>query len=148
MRSNLTIRRLLRDDFDSWESLWQAYLRFYRADLSDEFTRNTFDRLVDDTDGYLVGLVAQGEQGLVGLAHLVFHASTWSSASYCYLEDLFVSPAARGTSVAKALFAATYEEADRCSAARTYWQTQQYNGPARSLYDQVGRLTSFIVYQR
>ena len=60
--------------------------------MSDEFTRNTFDRLVDDTDGYLVGLVAQGEQGLVGLAHLVFHASTWSSASYCYLEDLLYLP--------------------------------------------------------
>ena len=141
MRSTLTIRRLVRDDFDSWESLWQAYLRFYRADLSDEITRNTFDRLVDEPDG-LVGLVAQGEQGLLGLAHLVFHASTWSSATYCYLEVLFVSPAARGTSVAKALFAAIYEGADRRGATRTYWQTQPYNSPVRSLYDQVGHLTS------
>jgi GNAT superfamily N-acetyltransferase len=147
VHSNLTIRRLVQDDFDSWESLWQDYLRFYRADLSDEITRHTFDRVVDETHG-LVGLVAQGEQGLVGLAHLVFHASTWSFATYCYLEDLFVSPAARGRSVAKALFSAAYEEADRRGATRTYWHTQQYNGPARSLYDQVGHLTSFIVYQR
>ena len=147
MYSNPTIRPLVRDDFSSWDSLWQDYLRFYRADLSDEITRHTFDRLVDQTNG-LVGLVAQAEQGLVGLAHLVFHASTWSSAISCYLEDLFVSPGARGTPVANALFAATYEEADRRGATRTYWQTQQYNSPARSLYDQVGHLTSFIVYQR
>jgi GNAT superfamily N-acetyltransferase len=147
VHSTLTIRRLVRDDFDSWESLWRAYLRFYRADLSEEITRNTFDRLADETDG-LVGLVAQSEEGLVGLAHLVFHASTWSRATYCHLEDLFVSPEARGTSVAKALIAATYEEADRRGATRTYWQTQQYNGPSRSLYDQVGQLTSFVVYQR
>jgi hypothetical protein len=66
--------------------------------LSDEITRHTFDRLVDETYG-LVGLVAQGEQGLVGLAHLVFHESTWSPTTYCYLEDLFVSLAARGTFV-------------------------------------------------
>jgi hypothetical protein len=32
-------------------------------------------------------------------------------------------------------------------ADRVYWQTQQYNGAARSLYDSVGRLTSFIVYE-
>jgi hypothetical protein len=41
-----------------------------------------------------------------------------------------------------------YEEADRRRAAKTYWQTQQYNGRARSLYDQVGHVTSFIVYER
>jgi hypothetical protein len=41
-----------------------------------------------------------------------------------------------------------YEEADRRGAAKTYWQTQQYNGRARSLYDQVGHVTSFIVYER
>jgi GNAT superfamily N-acetyltransferase len=145
--SSLTIRRLVRDDFRLWHSLWHAYLRFYRAYLLEEITRTTFERLADETNG-LVGLVAQREGELVGFAHLVFHPSTWSSATYCYLEDLFVSPAARGSSVAKALIAATYEEADRRGATRTYWHTQEYNGPARSLYDQVGHLTSFIVYQR
>ena len=108
MFSNLTIRRLVRDDFSLWEPLWHAYLRFYRADLSEEITRITFERLADGTNG-LVGLVAHGEEELVGLAHLVFHPSTWSSTTYCYLEDLFVSPAARGSSVAEALISATYE---------------------------------------
>ena len=97
----------------------------------------------------VVGLVAEGDDGaLLGFAHLVFHPSTWSTAPYCYLEDLFVSPAARGTATARDLVAAAYAEADRRGAARTYWQTQQYNGAARSLYDQVGRVTSFIVYER
>ncbi|HUB69586.1 MAG TPA: GNAT family N-acetyltransferase [Acidimicrobiales bacterium] len=147
MFPNPTIRRLVRDDFSLWEPLWHEYLRFYRAGLSEEITRATFDRLADGTSG-LVGLVAQGEKELVGLVHLVLHPSTWSSATYCYLEDLFVSPAARGSSVAKALIAASYLEADRRGATRTYWHTQQYNGPARSLYDQVGHLTSFVVYER
>jgi hypothetical protein len=31
---------------------------------------------------------------------------------------------------------------------RVYWQTQQFNGAARSLYDKVGRLTSMAVYER
>ena len=28
-----------------------------------------------------------------------------------------------------------------------YWHTQEYNGRARSLYDQVGHPTSFVVYE-
>jgi hypothetical protein len=43
------------------------------------------------------------------------------------------------------------EEAKRASvqrgANRLYWHTQQYNGRARSLYDQVAQPTSFIVYE-
>jgi GNAT superfamily N-acetyltransferase len=137
---------LQRSDFEEWLPLWRAYLRFYRAELSEDVTASTFERLAR---GSLVGLVAENGDGtLVGLAHLVFHASTWSTEPYCYLEDLFVSPEARGSSVATDLFAAVYEEADRRGAAKTYWQTQQYNGRARSLYDQVGHVTSFIVYER
>jgi GNAT superfamily N-acetyltransferase len=143
------IRPLERSDLESWLELWRAYLRFYRVELPEETTASTFDRLVSGSAG-LVGLAAEGDEGaaLVGFAHLVFHPSTWSPDPYCYLEDLFVAPAARGTSTARDLFAAVYAEADRRGASRTYWQTQQYNGAARSLYDQVGHLTSFIVYQR
>jgi GNAT superfamily N-acetyltransferase len=97
----------------------------------------------------MVGLVAVGDHGeLLGFAHLVFHPSTWSDTFYCYLEDLFVSREARGTTTGRDLIQAVYGEADRRGATNTYWQTQQYNGAARSLYDQVGHLTSFITYQR
>ena len=36
----------------------------------------------------------------MALANLVFHPSTWSTTVYCYLEDMFVAPTARGPSVA------------------------------------------------
>ena len=142
------IRRVEAADFEVWDRLWQKYLKFYRVELPEEITSKTFQRLVSRTDG-LVGLVALNDDAeLVGFANLVFHPSTWSTESYCYLEDLFVSPAARGGSTAKELIMATYEEADHAGATRTYWQTQQYNGAARSLYDQLGHPTSYIIYHR
>lgn len=142
------IRALTSADFASWDRLWLAYLRFYRAELTDEVRAATFSRLCDQTDG-MIGLVATDEQDdLVGLAHLVFHPSTWSPAPYCYLEDLFVAPSARGTGTARQLLEATFEEARRRGAARTYWETQEFNAPARSLYDQVAHRTSFIIYER
>jgi GNAT superfamily N-acetyltransferase len=107
----------------------------------DAVTEATFARLVDGDDPALVGLVAERDGRLAGLAHLVFHPSTWSTAGYCYLEDLFVAREARGGGVGEALFAAVYAEADHAGAERVYWHTQEYNAPARSLYDQVGHRT-------
>ncbi len=142
------IRPLAAADFAPWEHLWLAYLRFYRAEMNSEVTAATFRRLSDQTDG-MIGLVAVDDQGaLVGLAHLVFHPSTWSADPYCYLEDLFVAPAARGTGTAVQLLEAAFAEAHRRGAARTYWETQEFNAPARSLYDTVAHRTSFVVYER
>lgn len=142
------IRPLRESDYDAWYRLWEDYLGFYRARVPPATTARTFERLAGRRDGML-GLVALGaDEALVGFAHLVFHPSTWSDTSYCYLEDLFVSPTARGTETGRALIEATYDEADRVGATVTYWQTQQYNGAARSLYDQVAHATSFIVYRR
>jgi GNAT superfamily N-acetyltransferase len=144
----MVIRKLAAGDFGSWEPLWQAYLRFYRGEVSAEVTGVTFRRLCDGLEG-MTGLVAEDASGaLVGLAHLVFHPSTWSDGPYCYLEDLYVSPAARGTGLSRELLDAVFAEAGRRGATRTYWETQEYNGAARSLYDQVAHRTSFVVYER
>jgi GNAT superfamily N-acetyltransferase len=141
------VRRLLDGDRDRWLELWAGYLRFYRVELPDAVTDVTFERLLDGAHGML-GLVATAHGGQpVGFAHLVFHASTWASGGYCYLEDLFVDRSARGGVVSRALFEAVFSEARARGAERTYWHTQQFNGAARSLYDTVGRLTSFVEYE-
>ena len=140
-------RRLRGSDRDGWEVLWDGYLSFYRAEVANDVTALTFKRLCDGEQGML-GLVALGAgDQLVGLAHLVFHPTTWSAEGYCYLEDLFVDPGHRGGEVATALFSAAYAEARKRGVSRVYWHTQQFNGAARSLYDTVGQLTSFVVYE-
>jgi GNAT superfamily N-acetyltransferase len=96
----------------------------------------------------LLGLVAtDAEDRPLGLAHLVFHPNTWSVEGVCYLEDLYVDPHARGGRVSQALFEAVFAEARARGVEKTYWHTQQFNGAARSLYDTVGQLTSFVVYE-
>ena len=140
------VRPLEATDLDAWLPLWRGYTRFYRAEQDETESRESFRRLCDSDD--LVGLVAVDDGGrLVGLAHLVIHLNTWSAASSCYLNDLYVDPAARGGAVAHALFEAIYASARERGADRVYWHTQQFNGAARSLYDTVGQLTSFIVYE-
>jgi GNAT superfamily N-acetyltransferase len=147
MAGEIAVRRLRLADRETWQRLWDQYLRFYRAELPARTSDNTFARLCE-TDSDLVGLLAVNPDGhAVGLAHLIFHASTWAETPYCYLEDLFVDPGSRGSGAANRLISAVYESARGHGASRVYWLTQQFNGAARSLYDTVARLTSFVVYE-
>jgi GNAT superfamily N-acetyltransferase len=130
----------------AWQPLWEGYLRFYRAHLDAGVTDATFARLCSGTD--VAGLIATtpaGEPG--GMANLVFHPTTWDTRSMCYLEDLFVARAARGTGLAGRLIDAVYELAAARGAGRVYWHTQTFNGPGRSLYDTVAQLQSWVVYE-
>ena len=69
----------------------------------------------------MVGLVAvDADDKPVGLAHLVFHSSTWSESGYCYLEDLYVDPLRRGGQVARTLFDAVYAQAREGGAERLH----------------------------
>jgi len=142
-----TVRPVTDDDYPQWLGLWAGYLRFYRERLPEEITQATFNRLVDP-QGELKGLVAESGGRLLGFAHYLFHPSTWSLTGYCYLEDLFVDPDARGQGAGRALIEGVYAAADEAGPGRVYWMTQEFNADARALYDTLGHRTSFIKYQR
>jgi GNAT superfamily N-acetyltransferase len=141
------VRRLDPADRTTWDRLWQGYLEFYEHPLPGSVTDSTFDRLVGD-DPDVVGLVAVSDDAVVGIAHLVFHPSTWSRESYCYLEDLFVDPSHRGRGVGRALLDGAEEAARRAGSTKFYWQTHSSNDTARRLYDAVAEHRGFIVYER
>ncbi len=145
---SFAVRPIAAGDLDEWIPLWTAYLDFYRETLDDQVMRRTFERLSRREDG-LFGFCAESPDGmLVGIAHGILHPSTWSTSLACYLEDLFVGPSARGTGAARALIESVADEARRCGATKLYWHTQEFNGPARSLYDQVATRVSYVVYER
>ena len=143
----IEIRPLTEEHRAAWQPLWEGYLRFYRAELQAAVTEATFAALCDP-EGSMAGLIATDSAGqAAGLAHVVFHASTWDTTPSCYLEDLFVAREARGSGVGKRLIEAVYGLAAERGAGRVYWHTQQFNGAARSLYDTVAELRSFVVYE-
>ena len=146
------IRPLTAADHDAWLPLWRGYLDFYGADLSAEQTALTWSRLVDPvfpmwgaiaTDA--VGAAVPGRG--VGLVHWLTHPATWSGASYCYLEDLFVAPDTRGSGAGRALIAHVTDWARENGCAKVYWLTQETNTTARALYEQVAKNTGFVHYE-
>lgn len=141
------VRELRASDRSRWDTLWAGYLEFYQQALPTEMTDLTWRRLMDP-DEQPYGFAALAGDHMIGFVHYHFHLSTWSAAGYCYLEDLFVDPSARGRGAGRALIEAVYKAADERGATRTYWHTQESNAQARALYDEVAELTPFVRYQR
>lgn len=145
---DLQIRGLRAADEPAWRRLWTAYLDFYETELPEAVYRSTFDRLVADDPREFHGLLALVDDQPIGLAHFLFHRSCWSVSDLCYLQDLYVAPEARGQSLGRALIEAVYAAADAAGHPEVYWQTQHFNAVGRRLYDRVGQLSDFIVYER
>ncbi len=141
------IRPAAAKDEARWRALWAGYVAFYRATVSEEATANTWACILDP-DSNIDALVAEVDGHVIGICNYLFHDNTWSTQQICYLQDLFVDPAARGGGAAKKLILACEEKAKEKGAFRLYWQTQEYNAAARSLYDTITPRSSFIVYRK
>jgi GNAT superfamily N-acetyltransferase len=141
------IRPVRESDFAQWLPLWQGYQEFYRARIPDDVTRMTWKRFFDGTEPVYC-LVAEPDGKLIGLAHYLFHRSTWLAEHACYLNDLFVDPSGRRSGVARKLIEAVYEAADKAGAPKVYWLTHESNAAARLLYDHVAHHRGFIQYER
>lgn len=147
--NQLRIRRLEPGDHATWEQLFRAYHQFYQATVDDDVYPIAWSRILSTEPGTHEGFAAVDRDGrMIGIAHALFHQSTWAKTGHVYLQDLFVDPAARGTGAGRALIEAVYEYADSLGAVRTYWLTHESNEVARRLYDGVAQASGFIQYRR
>ena len=138
-RSEIEIARFRPEDRADWEVLSRGYKTFYRTALPDSRYDETWQRLLRDEE--IHGLAAH----LDGIVHYLFHPHVWMGDS-CYLQDLFVAEAARGHGVARALIERVAAAARERCAPRLYWQTQEDNARARTLFDKLARFDGFIRY--
>lgn len=132
---NTTVRKLEVSDKERWLELFKAYIAFYESELSPEQFELTWQRIHSEFN--MNCLVAEQDGLVIGLAHFIFRPSTWAVKDFCYLEDLFVDPKARGTGAGRALLAALEVIAKTSGSNRLYWTTAPDNTIARQLYDKV-----------
>jgi GNAT superfamily N-acetyltransferase len=74
----------------------------------------------------------------VGFALFFHNFSTWTGQRGLYLEDLYVTPDARGSGVGKALLRHLAGIALDRGCARFEWAVLDWNAPAIAFYDSVG----------
>lgn len=142
----LTIRDATSSDRDDWLRLWKAYLAFYKVDLPDDVTDNTWRRLLDPASRLSVRLaVLEGD--VVGFAIHHFHESTWAETPDCYLEDLFVDGTIRGKGIGRALIEDLIRICRENGWSRLYWHTDEANHRAQALYDSYVKSDGHIRYR-
>ena len=145
---SVTIRDLAAADAPRWRELWKGYCEFYETEMADDVTDITWQRLLDINETNMFSMVACDERGTVtGFVNCVLHPITWSTPPVCYLEDLFVDPAARKLGAGGAMIEAVKERALVEGWHRVYWKTRNDNDTARSLYDKVADGTDWITYE-
>jgi GNAT superfamily N-acetyltransferase len=149
MPHSALVRPIRESDFHAWKPLWDGYNAFYgRKDetaLPHEVTQATWERFLDPKEPVL-GLVAEHDGKLLGLAHYLFHRSTTRIELTCYMQDLFTAPSARGQGIGRALIEGVYERSRSAGIKRVYWHTHETNAAGRLLYDKVAKHVGFIVY--
>ncbi len=140
------IRPLEPSDKATWEILFKGYINFYKAELSRELIELAWERLLDsDFNSY--GLVAESAGDVLGIAHYSFQNSTWARKNYCYLEDLYVSPSARGKGLGRGLIDVVLKIAREEGSSRIYWNTDATNETARKLYDTFTEVSGKVQYR-
>jgi len=96
------VRSVAAGDRVQWQALYEGYLDFYKTALSVSQLATVWSWLLDD-DREVSGLVAEGAEGIVGLAHYREFLEPSSASVGGYLDDLFVDPSARGAGDARTL---------------------------------------------
>jgi GNAT superfamily N-acetyltransferase len=132
------VRRATSADVPAILRLIVALATYEREPDAVKTTDETLMRTLFADDAHVFAHVAELEGEVVGIAVWFLNYSTWTGRPGIYLEDLFVSEAARGTGAGTALFKALATEAAERGCARIDWAVLDWNTPAMDFYRAIG----------
>jgi GNAT superfamily N-acetyltransferase len=142
----ITIRPVEQHDRARWNALYQGYAEFYKVTQTDAMRDTVWSWLFDEAHE-TEGLVAVDDKGaLIGLTHFRPFARPLSATTGGFLDDLFVTPASRGSGAARLLIEAVAQVGKQRGWSVIRWITAEDNYRARSLYDKVADKTKWATY--
>lgn len=142
----MQIRRPQDRDRVAWERLYAGYAAFYEVEQTPVMRARVWG-WIQDPEHEVEAFVAEDASGtLVGLTHFRPYARPLAAAVGGFLDDLFVSPEARGSGAGRALIAAVAEEGRARGWTKVRWITAEDNARARALYDKVATCTAWKTY--
>lgn len=136
------------DDKDAWRPLFEGYREFYRQPADPAVAERVWTWIMDPAHPTKCLLARDASGAIVGLAHYRALPRPLSGTEAGFLDDLFVSPAARGSGAAEALIDAVAAEGEKLGWSWLRWFTAEDNYRARAVYDRVAGLSRWQTYQR
>ena len=124
--------------------LMRAYCNFYESSPEDEGLLLMMRTLITDPSQGAM-FIARDADRAVGFATVDWKWSMLRGARIGYLEDLFVSPDARGRGIADALIKICAEQCRELGMPAMLWLTAPDNDRAQAVYDRVGAVPETLV---
>lgn len=141
----LSIRPVSPADEAEWSTLYTGYREFYRERADPAKVQAAWQMLFDPATR-LAGFVAVHEGRVVGLANWREFPDQLSASTGIFLDDLYVSPEARGRGVGEQLLEALAQVARDRGIGVVRWITAPDNTTARRLYDRVAERAPWVTY--
>lgn len=143
----VTVTELSVEDREQWAALYRGYAEFYQVPMNEDIL-NTVWSWIFDAQQPFYALVAKDEAGhCLGLMHCRAMPSPLRGKMVGFLDDLYVSPQARGQGVVDALFNALKSFAADQGWPLVRWITAENNYRARAVYDKIADKTHWQTYQ-
>lgn len=143
---SVNVRPVAAGDRAQWDGLYHGYADFYQVVQTDEMRDRVWSWLQDPA-AESCGLVAEDADGkLLGIAHYRPFARPLSASTGGFLDDLFVTPEARGTGVVDALFDGLRAVAVQNGWSVFRWITAEDNYRGRGMYDRIATKTKWATY--
>jgi GNAT superfamily N-acetyltransferase len=119
--------------------LMRDYCDFYEVSPSDRDLLAMSRALIADPEREGLQLLARDGAGVaIGFATIFWSWATSSASRIGVLNDLFITPAARGKGTAESLIRLALERCRDHGASALSWQTARDNHRARALYERIG----------
>ena len=121
------VRPAQMSDAERWLTLWHGYCAELAGAVSDATSEGLWHRILAADEPIWCLLACRPEDEVVGFANYVLHPHTWSLRMVCYLEDLYVTPVARGSDTGRSLIEELEKLGKQNDWRRVYWHTHEKN---------------------
>ncbi|MGK6314847.1 N-acetyltransferase family protein [Neorhizobium sp. DT-125] len=134
----LTIREAIRDDAATLLGFIRELAIYEKAEHEVAATVETIEASIFGRNSVTQALICERDGEPVGMAIWFFSYSTWQAKNGLYLEDLYVTPTARGLGAGKAMLKRLAEIALENGCGRFEWSVLDWNEPAIHVYEAIG----------
>ncbi|MEM8749019.1 MAG: GNAT family N-acetyltransferase [Pseudomonadota bacterium] len=142
----MIVRPLHYDDRQIWEDLFSEYAAFYKTEIPEGGFDRTWAWIFDDAEDFWCDLCLTHEGQASGFTQYQLMHRSLSGSKVCYLSDLYVRPEVRGQGAGRKLIDHVVDFARARGVTNVRWLTQEFNYPARKLYDSYAPKSDFILY--
>lgn len=143
----LTVRPAVSSDRDQFLALWTGWQDHMGGRVPDEVTARSWRALLAPGTGLICLLVCAGDRAL-GFAMLSATFFAWTGEDILYLQDLFITPEARGRGVGGRLLKGIYDHADSIKARQVFWMVDEDDPELQAFYGGKAVRSPYLRYLR